>query len=218
MWGKMAIFTFWGLFVKMIDAEGIAMEARKLEAKKVYTIEDILALPEGKRAELLDGKIYYMASPSMTHQWILTDLIVEISNYIKRKGGPCRAFAAPFAVFLNNDRNYFEPDIVVVCDRDKLKEDGCHGAPDWVIEIVSPSSASHDYVRKAAVYADEGVREYWIVDPHSQTINVYRFGDKVYRPTQYGFDGQVKVGIYEDLTIDFSQFAIDGAGQASTMT
>jgi Uma2 family endonuclease len=191
------------------------MEVRKLEAEKVYTIEDILALPEGKRAELLDGKIYYMASPSVTHQRILMELSVEIHNYIKSKGGgPCEVFPAPFAVFLNNDRDYVEPDIVVICDPDKLKKgDGCHGSPDGVIEIVSPSSASHDYVRKSAVYADTGVREYWIVDPQSQTVNVYSAGDEFRRPVQYGFGEPVKAGIYEDLVIDFSQFTLDGSGQ-----
>jgi Uma2 family endonuclease len=189
------------------------MEAIKLE-EKVYTIEDILALPEGKRAELLDGQIYFMASPSTMHQRILMNLSVTIANHIKRKGGPCEVFPAPFAVFLNDDRDYLEPDIVVICDRDKLKKDGCHGGPDWVIEIVSPSSASRDYMRKPAVYSDTGVKEYWIIDPHNEIINIYNFGDEVYHPTQYGFDEQVKVGIYEDLIIDFSEFALDSDEQA----
>jgi Uma2 family endonuclease len=180
------------------------MEALKLP-EEVYTIADILALPEGKRAELLDGKIYYMASPSTTHQRILRELVLRIGNHINKKGGPCEVFPAAFAVYLNNDRDYLEPDIVVVCDPSKLKEDGCHGAPDWVVEIVSPSSASHDYIRKTASYSSAGVREYWIIDPHSETINVYNFGDEVYRPSQYGFDEQIKVGIYEDLVIDFAQ-------------
>jgi Uma2 family endonuclease len=180
------------------------MEAIKLP-KEVYTIEDILALPEGERAELIDGKIYYMSSPSTTHQRFLRELSWLTNTHIKNKGGPCEVFIAPFAVYLNNDRDYLEPDIVVVCDPDKIKKDGCHGAPDWVMEIVSPSSASHDYIRKAATYSNAGVREYWIIDPHNEIINIYNFGDEVYHPTQYGFDEQVKVGIYEDLVIDFSQ-------------
>jgi Uma2 family endonuclease len=181
------------------------MEALKLPEEKIYTIADILALPEGERAELIDGKIYYMASPSEMHQRILGELFWLTKNYIKDKGGPCRVYPAPFAVFLNDDRDYLEPDIVVVCDPDKLKTDGCHGAPDWVLEIVSPNSASHDYMRKSVAYSEAGVREYWIVDPHKKTTNVYSFSDEVYTPTQYSFGEQVKVGIYEDLVIDFSQ-------------
>jgi Uma2 family endonuclease len=118
-------------------------------------------------------------------------------------------FPAPFAVFLNNDRDYLEPDIVVVCDPDKLKKgDGCHGAPDLVMEIVSPNSASHDYIRKPAAYSDAGVKEYWIVDPDNGIINVYNFGNEVYHPTQYDFTEQVKVEIFGDLVIDFSQIKL----------
>jgi Uma2 family endonuclease len=190
------------------------MEARFIDfventypPKGPYTIEDILALPEGKRAELLNGHIYYMASPSVMHQRILSVLLVTIANYIEKKGGPCEVFPAPFAVFLSDDRDYFEPDITVVCDPGKIeKGDGCHGGPDWVIEIVSPSSASRDYLIKPASYSSAGVKEYWVVDPNSEKINVYRFGGEVYYPTQYDFTAQVKVGIYEDLTIDFAQF------------
>jgi Uma2 family endonuclease len=184
------------------------MEARKL-SEEIYTIEDILALPEGERAELIDGKFYFMSSPSEMHQRILGELYRKIANYIADKGGPCRVYPAAFAVFLNDDRDYVEPDIVVVCDPRKLKKNGYHGGPDWIIEIVSPSSASHDYVRKAALYSDAGVKEYWIVDPNNEIINVYNFGDEVYHPTQYDFDEQVKVGIYEDFVIDFTQFSLD---------
>jgi Uma2 family endonuclease len=181
------------------------MEARQL-VQEMYTIEDILALPEGERAELLDGNIYNMASPSEIHQRVLMELCLMIGSHIKNKGGSCRVYPAPFAVFLNNDRDYLEPDIVVVCDPDQLKKgDGCHGAPDLVMEIVSPNSASHDYLRKTAAYSDAGVKEYWIVDPDNEIINVYNFGNEIYHPAQYDFTEQVKVGIFEDLVIDFSQ-------------
>lgn len=115
------------------------MDALKKEDN--YTIEDIYALPDGQRAELIDGKIYYMAPPSLKHQRISGRLYQSIANYIDSKNGKCEVLAAPFAVFLNDDDiNYLEPDISVICDIFKLDEKGCHGAPDWVIEIVSPGS------------------------------------------------------------------------------
>ena len=112
-----------------------------LAQEKSYTIDDIYNLPEGSRAELIDGQIYYMAPPSTKHQRILSFLHLEIGNYIRARNGECEVFPAPFAVFLfADDSKYLEPDISVVCDKNKLNDHGCNGAPDWVIEIVSPSS------------------------------------------------------------------------------
>lgn len=147
------------------------MEASQQE--KIYTIEDIYALPEGERAELIDGQIYYMAAPSLIHQRMLGKLHQIIANYIDSHGGKCEVLPAPFAVFLNeDDLNYLEPDISVICDTSKLDENGCHGAPDWVIEIVSPSSKPGDYIKKMLKYGTAGVREYWIVDPDKQAVTV----------------------------------------------
>ena len=116
---------------------------------EIYTIEDIYALPDGERAELIDGKIYYMAPPSRIHQKISWKLHQTIANYIDGQSGKCEVYAAPFAVFLNEDDiNYVEPDISVICDLSKLDDKGCHGAPDWIIEITSPSSRSMDYFKK----------------------------------------------------------------------
>ena len=104
-----------------------------------YTIEDIYALPEGQRAELIDGQIYDMAPPNTMHQRIVMNLSRKIANYINAHNGGCEVFPAPFAVFLNKDsKNYVEPDISIICDKDKLDDRGCNGAPDWIIEIVSP--------------------------------------------------------------------------------
>ncbi|EOS42896.1 hypothetical protein C810_04223, partial [Lachnospiraceae bacterium A2] len=114
-----------------------------------YTTDFIYSLPEGKRAELIDGQVYYMAPPNRTHQTIARELFSSINSYIKSKVGSCEAFFAPFAVFLNQDnRNYVEPDISVICDPQKLDDKGCNGAPDWVLEIVSPSSRRTDYHAK----------------------------------------------------------------------
>ena len=102
-----------------------------------YTIEDIYALPEGERAELIDGKIYYMAPPSTRHQRIISDIHYRIKDYIIKNNGECEVLPAPFAVFLNKDnKNYVEPDISIICDKDKITDKGCHGAPDWIIEII----------------------------------------------------------------------------------
>jgi len=185
------------------------MEALKLDP--VYTIEDILALPDGERAELIDGKIYYMASPTRTHQELLGDLFATIYNHIKASGKPCKVYPAPFAVYLKKDNStYVEPDISVVCDLDKLENDkGCVGAPDWIIEIVSPSSASHDYFRKLHLYQVSGVREYWLVDPENHSVMVYYLAGDDYRPKQYSFNDKINANIWDDLTLDFGEFRID---------
>lgn len=190
----------------------VAIEKRSgympLTEKQVYTIEDIEKLPDGERAELIDGQIYYMASPKYIHQKLLMELSTIINNYIKAKGGPCEVLPAPFAVFINKDRhNYVEPDITVICDKTKLDERGCHGAPDWVIEIVSPSSRQMDYYRKLFKYSSAGVREYWLVDPERNRVLVYNFESEEIQ--DYTFSDSVKAGIYEDFYIDFSELPVE---------
>ncbi|MCR2050939.1 Uma2 family endonuclease [Acetatifactor muris] len=171
-----------------------------LRKEDVYTIDDIYALTDGERAELIDGKIYYMAPPSRTHQRISGKIYQIIANYIDSKGGKCEIYAAPFAIFLNDDDiNYLEPDISVICDQSKLDDKGCHGAPDWVIEIVSPSSKSRDYMTKLFKYRTAGVREYWIVDTDKQMTMVYGFEKDTVE--QYNFGDDVPVGIYVGFSI-----------------
>ena len=167
----------------------------------IYTIEDIYALPDGKRAELIDGQIYDMAPPSPLHQKLVALFTTTLQNYISSKGGSCEVYPAPFAVFLNQDnRNYVEPDISVICDPNKMNDRGCNGAPDFVIEIVSPSSQRMDYLTKLFKYRTAGVREYWIVNPMKQTVQTYYFGDTE-DSNQYSFDDEIPVGIYDDLKI-----------------
>lgn len=171
-----------------------------LRKEDIYTIEDIYALPDGKRAELVDGKIYYMAPPSRTHQKISMYLSNDISDYIKKNHGQCEVYAAPFAVFLNKDNiNYVEPDISVICDPSKLDEKGCHGAPDWIIEIVSPNSRKMDYYKKLFKYRTAGVREYWIVDIEKHVVMVYDFEHD--NMEEYSFGAEIPVGIYEGFSI-----------------
>ncbi len=169
--------------------------------EKTYTIDDIYALPEGQRAELIDGQMYMMAPPKRIHQKLITELVSLIHRHIKSHDGSCEIYPAPFAVFLNKDsQNYVEPDISVVCDKTKLDDNGCHGAPDWIIEIISPSTSRMDYGIKLFKYRTAGVREYWIVNPSTRTVNVYDFEHDA-GTTQYTFDDEIPVCIYRDLSI-----------------
>ena len=180
--------------------------AYALTQETYHTIDDIYSLPDGERAELIDGQIYYMAPPSRNHQVIAGELFTAINNHIKSKGGLCEPYIAPFAVFLNeDDKNYVEPDISVICDKSKLSDKGCHGAPDWIIEIVSPGSRKMDYFTKLFKYRTAGVREYWIVDYSKNRITVYDFESEDIG--DYSFSDSVKAGIYDDLSISFSEIA-----------
>lgn len=174
--------------------------------ERLYTIEDIEALPEGERAELIDGKMYMMATPTPVHQLLIGFLYSEFRNYTKEK--KCRAILSPFSVYLNETSNYVEPDLIVICDRDKIDRKGCHGGPDLAIEVVSPSSKRMDYLIKLFKYRTYGVREYWIVDPERARIQVYDLEHDDIQ--EYTFSDSVPVGIYEgDLVIDFSEFEND---------
>lgn len=172
-----------------------------LPKSNTYTIDDIYALPEGQRAELIDGQIYDMAPPSPMHQELVMELSATLRDYIKKNGGSCKVYPAPFAVFLNeDDRNYVEPDISVICDSSKVDNRGYQGAPDFIIEIVSPSSQRMDYLTKLFKYRTAGVREYWIVNPLQRTVQVYSF-EGTEDSTQYSFDDEITVTIYSDLKI-----------------
>ena len=142
-----------------------------------------------------------MAPPSPLHQELVQQLSRTIGNYIESKSGTCKVYPAPFAVFIkDDDTNYVEPDISVICDKSKISNRGCEGAPDFVIEIVSPSSRKMDYSLKNTLYSDANVREYWIVDPARERTTVYRYEQDA-APIIIPFDDFIKVGIYGDLNI-----------------
>ena len=171
-----------------------------LRKEKEYTVEDIYALPDGERAELIDGRIYYMAPPSTNHHRLVHFFDREIGNYIQAQNGECEVFPAPFAVFLNeNGKNYVEPDISVICDKNKLTEKGCNGAPDWVVEVVSPGSKAMDYYHKLLKYRAAGVREYWVADSERKVVTVYNFEREMME--EYAFTQQIPVGIYKGFFI-----------------
>ena len=149
------------------------------------TIEDYYALPEGTSAELIQSLFFVLRS------------------FINSRNGKCKIYTAPFDVKLSED-TVVQPDISVICDKSKITERGCDGAPDLVIEIVS-NNAAHDYIRKLNIYHEYGVREYWIVDPKRETVSVYIF-DEDFAVMQYRFSDSVPVGIYDGkLTINAAQ-------------
>lgn len=176
------------------------------ERKTIYTEEDYFALPEGVRVELIDGEFYDMAAPDWGHQLVLNIINNKIFNHIEEKGGKCQVLPAPFAVRLREDKSdIVEPDITVVCDLDKLHRRGCFGAPDWIIEIVSPGNPGHDYVKKLRLYQNAGVREYWIVDLAEESVLVYRMADGKYDMEVHTLEECIAVGIWDDFSIDFAE-------------
>lgn len=189
---------------KPVGEEEVIEINMALAQEKNYTAAYAEALPEGVRAEVIDGQLFYLAAPSSTHQRTAGFLFFQLKKYIQEKHGACEVFFAPFAVYLNNDdRNYFEPDLILVCDESKIDEKGCHGAPDFVAEIISPSTRSRDCLLKLNKYQNAGVREYWIVDGERELVQVYDFErEKVFA---YGFQDKIKVCIFEDLILDFSE-------------
>ncbi|AEM74176.1 Uma2 family endonuclease [Caldicellulosiruptor acetigenus] len=188
------------------------MEAR---IPKVYTYTDYLGFPKDARVELIDGLIYDMSpAPSRVHQEIITELITMFNVYIKKNNKPCKVYAAPFDVVLVEEgqdeskaTNVVQPDVSIICDKKKLTERGCVGAPEMIIEVVSEYNPSHDYVRKLNLYNQFKVNEYWIINPYEQNILVYTYKDNIgySSPKVYTFNDKVRVGIFEDLIIDFAQ-------------
>lgn len=177
---------------------------------KTYTKEDYYNLPDNVRAELIEGQFYDTPFPNRIHQEILGELLFTIQNYNKAKGKPYHVFAARFAVELaNDDKTIVEPDISIICDANKLTDKGCSGTPDWIIEIVSPSNPKYDYITKLRLYHDAGVREYWIVDPQNKKIYVYNMEEVTFTLNAYSFHDTIEVGIFDDLSIDFSSLGLD---------
>lgn len=177
-----------------------ALQARS----QCITLEEYEALPNDKRVEVFDGGIYDLASPSRIHQSLITDLITIFHTYIQKMNGDCEVFPAPFDVILSkNPLTIVQPDIMIVCDKDKLDEHRCNGAPDFIIEIVSPGNPSDDYIKKAYYYEYYGVREYWIVDPKRKIVTVNYF-EKNEVAIQFSFESAVKVNIYENFYINFT--------------
>ena len=170
-----------------------------------YTLEDYYALPDDQRVELIDGVFYNMSAPTLLHQQIGGEIHRQIANHIMEHKGKCIPFIAPVDVQLDRDeRTMVEPDVGILCDRDKRKGGIIFGAPEFLVEILSPSTRKKDMTLKLQKYANAGVREYWMVDIKKRTILTYFFEADDY-PVIYGFEDQIPVRIYDGaLSVDMS--------------
>ncbi|GHV32479.1 hypothetical protein FACS18949_03510 [Clostridia bacterium] len=167
--------------------------------------EEYLALPEDVRAEFVNSRIIMMAQPTVVHQRIQRQLTLQLGGFLH--GKHCELFTAPIGVHLTNKRGkdeVFEPDLIVVCDKNKLKKDGCYGAPDLIIEILSPSNRGYDRVIKFNKYLQAGVREYWIVDPEDISVNVNILRGGEYVSKAYGEHDDAPVTVLPGCVISLS--------------
>ncbi len=174
-----------------------------------YTVEDYYALPEEERVELIDGVIYEMSAPSSRHQMAAGEIYYQFLHFIRKNQGGCMPLISPIDVRLNCDeRTMVQPDVIVVCDRDKIQEKYVYGAPDFVAEVLSPFTRHRDCIRKLDKYREAGVREYWIVDLEKEKVIAYRFEEELY-PSVYGFDTPIPAGIFRGrLAIDMREIGV----------
>jgi Uma2 family endonuclease len=186
--------------------------AQKMKPQRIYTHQDLELFPDDEFWEILEGVPYQMTPPSVKHQDISGEVFRQIANYLREKANPCRVYAAPFGIFLPNTRkrnNFVMPDLTVVCE--KIDGDKYYGVPPMVIEIMSPSNKPSEAHKKFELYQNFGIREYWVIYPDTETITVFRLNQNnkyelssTYEKEDESQDPKVKVGIFEDLWIDFS--------------
>lgn len=177
-----------------------------------YTFADVLTWDEGKNIEIINGEAFMMATPSRIHQKISMELSRQLANYLEGKS--CEVYPAPFGVRLfeqdgdspENVDTVVEPDISVVCDRSKLDKQGCKGAPDMIIEVLSPSTRRHDRLVKLNLYQRAGVREYWVVDPDNESVQVFILdGGALKIREDYGCEDVAKVNVLDGCFIELSK-------------
>ena len=186
--------------------------------KESYTFADCLTWPENERIELIDGEAVMMSLPSTVHQKISGELFRQLANFLE--GKKCEVFSAPFGVRLfekdgdspENVDTMVEPDISVICDRDKLDRHGCKGAPDLIVEILSPSTQRHDRLVKFNLYQRSGLGELWFVDPANRSVEVFlRDGQGMLRPVEvYRPKDTAKVNSLEGCFIEMGKVFPEG--------
>lgn len=177
-----------------------------------FTFADVLTWDEDERVEIIDGEAILMAPLTTTHQLISMELSRQFANYLE--GKKCLAIPAPFAVRLfekdgdspEDVDTMVEPDISIICDRDKLDKYGCKGAPDMVVEILSPSTRRHDRLVKLGLYQRAGVREYWIVDPENEAVQVLTLSNGLLLPHEdYGRADVAKVNVLDGCFVELAK-------------
>lgn len=177
-----------------------------------HTYADYRQWPEDVRYELIDGFAFAMGpAPTRRHQEVTGEIFRQIADALD--GSPCRPYIAPFDVRLpradeSDDRvdTVVQPDISVICDKSKLDERGCRGAPDWIVEVLSPATAGHDQIVKCALYERTGVREFWLVHPMDRVVSIYLLDNGTYgKPVVQELDGTTAVAILPQVVIDWAR-------------
>jgi len=191
----------------------MGLPAKKIEEK--FTYKDYLTWPDEERWELIDGVAYDMSpAPLRRHQGVVLEIASQFHNYLKDK--PCHVYIAPFDVRLSDVdevdeeiETVVQPDIVVICDKNKLDDRGAKGAPDVIIEILSPSTAKKDFITKRYLYEKHKVQQYWIVDPQTEEVAIFKLeNDKYGKPQEYKKEDKIKVDRFENLEIDLGAIFI----------
>ncbi len=182
--------------------------AKKEKRQGEYTIEDYYAWPEDQRVELIDGVIYIMEAPEFVHQRVASKLLFRIMEYIEKNGGDCIPLLSPVDVRLDcDDKTMVQPDLIILCDKDKIKRWGIMGAPEFLLEVLSRSTRRKDCIKKLQKYADAGVKEYWIIDPEKKMLITYDFVNENI-PGIYPLTGKRGLALYGgELEIDLDEIA-----------
>lgn len=196
--------------IRLMIMKGVDTMEKMTNKSGIYSYEDYLNWDDEYKYQILDGIAYMSAAPSRRHQEIQVELLRQISNYLL--GKDCKVYGSPFDVRFGdseldkNIMNVVQPDIAIVCDKSKLDDRGCLGAPDWIIEIVSPSTASIDYIKKLKLYEEQKVKEYWIVHPIDRIVIIYKLQNNKYeRPEIFSDEGFINAGIFSDFSIQLEE-------------
>jgi Uma2 family endonuclease len=186
--------------------------AEKFQQK--YTYADYALWPDDERWELINGEAYAMTGPLRIHQEVVTELGRQVGNYLQ--GKPCKVYVAPFDVRLPRKdeadakvETVVQPDLSVICNQSRLDKLGCRGAPDWIVEVLSPSTTLKDMNTKRSLYELHGVQEYWIIHPEERWLLVYtQDAQGLYgKPGVFGMEESTAVQRFPDLSIDWSFMA-----------
>ncbi|MBR1702924.1 MAG: Uma2 family endonuclease [Lachnospiraceae bacterium] len=183
-----------------------AVEREKQQGE--YTLEDYYTLPDDRRVELIDGVFYDMSAPSFVHQDLSGSIYFTIKQFIRESAGSCVPLYSPVDVNLDcDDKTMVQPDVVILCDRSKIRKWGVCGAPDFCMEILSESTRRKDCVKKLQKYSEAGVKEYWILDPFRKVMMTYCWKDD-YAAHMYPLEGSLGMELYDgELQIDLGGLA-----------